>query len=63
MEVWFSILTRRVLRNGSFTSPRAVREAIDRFLEAYNQYAASFEWTKQTVFQAPLKKNYANLCR
>jgi len=40
VEVWFSILTRRVLRNGSFTSPRQVREAINRFLEAYNQDAA-----------------------
>lgn len=63
VEVWFSILTRRVLRNGSFTSPRQVREAIDRFLEAYNQDAAPFEWTKQVVHQAPLKKTYAELCK
>ncbi len=63
VEVWFSILTRRVLRNGSFTSPRQVREAIDRFLEAYNQEAAPFEWTKQVVHQVPLKKTYANLCK
>jgi transposase len=63
VEVWFSILTRRVLRNGSFTSPRQVREAIDRFLEAYNQDAAPFEWTKQVVHQSPLKKTYADLCK
>jgi len=63
VEVWFSILTRRVLRNGSFTSPRQVREAINRFLIAYNQDAAPFEWTKQTVSQAPLNKNYVDLCR
>ena len=61
VEVWFSILTRRVLRNGSFTSPRQVREAINRFLKAYNQDAAPFEWTKQVVHQTPLKKRYADL--
>ena len=63
VEVWFSILTRRVLRNGSFTSPQQVREAIDRFLEAYNQAAAPFEWTKQVVHPTPLKKAYADLCK
>ena len=63
VEVWFSILTRRVLRNGSFTSPQQVREAIDRFLEAYNQDAAPFEWTKQVVHQTPLNKKFANLCK
>ena len=63
VEVWFSILTRRVLRNGSFTSPKQVREAINRFLEAYNQAAAPFEWTKQVVHPTPLKKAYADLCK
>ena len=62
LEVWFSILTRRVLRNGSYTSPRQVRQAINRFLEAYNQDAAPFEWTKQVVYSEPLKKKYADLC-
>jgi len=63
VEVWFSILTCRVLRNGSFTSPRQVREAIDRFLDAYNQDAAPYEWTKQAVHSVPLNKKYADLCR
>lgn len=63
VEVWFSILTRRVLRNGSFMSPRAIREAINRFLEAYNRDAAPFEWTRQVVHPASLNKQYADLCR
>lgn len=63
VEIWFSILTRRVLRNGSFTSPQQVRAAIDRFLEAYNMQAAPFEWTKEVVHQAPLNKKYADLCK
>ena len=63
VEVWFSILSRRALRGASFTSPRQVREAIDRFVEAYNQEAAPFEWTKRIVHQVPLKTSYADLCK
>ena len=61
VEVWFSILSRRALRGASFTSPRQLREAIDRFVEAYNRDAAPFEWTQTSVHQAPLKSSYANL--
>jgi transposase len=49
IECWFSILSRRALRGASFTSPQQVREAIDRFIDAYNQNAAPFEWTKRDV--------------
>jgi len=63
VEIWFSILTRRVIRNGSFTSSQQVRTAIDRFLDAYNVQAAPFEWTKEVVHKAPLKKKYADLCK
>ncbi len=63
VEIWFSILQRRVLRSGSFTSPRALREAIDRFLEAYNERATPFEWTATTVAPVGLTKRYADLCR
>jgi transposase len=61
VEIWFSILQRRVLRNGSFTSPRALREAIDRFLAAYNEEATPFEWTAENVAPAGLAKRYADL--
>jgi transposase len=63
IEVWFGILTRQALRNASFTSPRQLREAIDRFVEAYNEQAAPFEWKKQQVFPKTLKPHYADLCR
>lgn len=43
IECWFSILSRRALRGASFTSPGEVREAIDRFITAYNKNAAPFE--------------------
>ncbi len=61
IEVWFSILSRRALQGASFTSPYEVREAIDRFIEAYNQNAAPFEWTKADVKQRPFVHSYADL--
>jgi transposase len=59
IEVWFSILTIGALRNGSFTSPQQVREAIDQFAEVYNQGAHPFQWTKEVVYQKKLKPYYA----
>jgi len=61
MEIWFSILTRQALRGASFTSPRQVREAIDRFLAAYNAQAAPFEWRKSVVRNVGLKQYYGHL--
>lgn len=63
IEIWFGILTTRVIRNGSFTSPRQVRQAIDKFTRAYGEDCAPFEWKKEKVHQVTLKKCYANLCR
>jgi hypothetical protein len=37
------------LAGASFTSPRQVRDQIDAFINAYNQSAHPFEWTKQVV--------------
>lgn len=62
IEIWFSILARQALRGASFTSPRQVREAIDRFILAYNEKAAPFEWRKKEVSAKGLKHNYSNLC-
>ena len=61
IEVWFSILWRQALRGASFTSPRQVRQAIDRFIEAYSEHAAPFEWTKEIVHNVQPKRCYAEL--
>lgn len=61
VEIWFSILTRQALRGASFTSPRQVRQAIDRFLAAYNAQAAPFEWRKRLVHNVGLTKYYGHL--
>ena len=51
----------RDLRGASFTSPRQVREALGRFIEAYNVEATPFEWRKTKVHLVSLKKTYADL--
>jgi transposase len=62
IEVWFSILTVRVLRGGSFTSPRELRGVIDRFTSAWCEDCSPFAWTKEEVHQVTLKRCYADLC-
>lgn len=61
VEIWFSILTRQALRGASFTSPKQVREAIDRFIAARNPTATPFEWRAQTVRPTPLRSSLAEL--
>lgn len=61
IEIWFSILTRRALRGASFISVKALRQAIDDFVNSYNADAAPFEWKKARVKQGTLKQYYADL--
>ena len=44
IELWFSILTRRVLKRGNFASTDALRERILAFIAYCNQAAAPFKW-------------------
>lgn len=63
VECWFSILSRQALAGVSFTSPKQLREAIDKFVEAYNEKATPFEWTKAVVHPTAPKSKYAYLCK
>lgn len=60
VEVWFSLLARYALRGASFISAKELRQAIDRFIVAYNPTAHPFEWTKEIVHPKPLKLHYSN---
>jgi len=62
VEIWFSLLARYALKGASFTSPKQLREAIDRFIAAYNPNAHPFEWTKRYVNPNSPKIHYADLC-
>ncbi|MBI4201365.1 MAG: hypothetical protein HY531_03625 [Chloroflexi bacterium] len=45
MEIWFSILSRRVIRRGIFPSVKALVQAIMHFIQRYNQEGQPFTWT------------------
>lgn len=45
IEIWFSILVRRVIRRGNFVSVEALRERILAFVEYFNRSAKPFRWT------------------
>jgi transposase len=45
IEIWFSILVRRVIRRGNFASVEALHERLDAFIDYFNQTAKPFKWT------------------
>ncbi|MHB0939318.1 MAG: IS630 family transposase, partial [Armatimonadota bacterium] len=48
IELWFSILVRRLLKRGSFTSVADLRQRILRFIDYFNRTLAKpFKWTYQ----------------
>ncbi len=45
IEIFFSILHRRLLKHGVFTSETDLAEQMLAFIETYNQTARPFKWT------------------
>ena len=46
VEIWFSILARRVLKRGSFTSTADLRQKLAAFIDYFNSTMAKvFKWT------------------
>jgi transposase len=46
VEIWFSILSRRLLKRGNFTSTEDLKQRILSFIEFFNQHLAKpFRWT------------------
>jgi putative transposase len=45
VEIFFSILYRRLLKHGMFTSEQDLAEQMLAFIETYNQTAKPFKWT------------------
>ncbi len=46
VEIWFSILTRKLLRRGSFSSQTDLKQQILNFIDYFNQkLARPFQWT------------------
>ena len=45
IEIFFSILWRRLLKHGIFTSEKDLAEQMLAYIETYNQTANPFKWT------------------
>ena len=46
IEIWFSFLSRDLLRRGSFTSKKDLRQKLFHYIRDYNRYRAHpFKWT------------------
>jgi transposase len=45
VELWFSIMERRLIRNGEFDSVDHLADRIIEFIKAYNRQAKPFRWT------------------
>jgi len=48
IEIWFSILVRKVIRRGNFSSRQDLKAKIEAFIEYFNKTMAKpFKWTYQ----------------
>jgi transposase len=47
VEAWFSVLTRKSVRRGSFDTVRALVRHIERYIAEWNTHPTPFVWTKE----------------
>lgn len=47
IEIWLSILVRKLLKRGSFTSVAELQAKVLAFIDSYNRSAKPFKWTYQ----------------
>lgn len=62
VEIWFGILSRKVLNGASFDNKESLSQAIVNFTEAYHQNAKPFVWKKRDVKGSQLRNTIINLC-
>ncbi len=46
VEIFFGIITRQAIRRGTFTDVADLEVAIRDYIDAYNDRAKPFQWTK-----------------
>jgi transposase len=61
VEIWFGIMTRKILRGSSFDSTEQLCGAIKNYIEAYNKSAEPFIWKKREVKGSQIKDTIHNL--
>jgi len=64
IEIWFSILQRRVLRLGSFDKASELEEAVRSFIDYWNRYEAHpFRWKFSGEFVESLRRSHGQVLR
>src|SRR5450432_2140803 len=61
IEIVFSLLQRKTLNGGSFQTKDQLREAIEAFIQRYNERAKPFRWRKREVKGSQLHNTIVNL--
>ena len=61
IEIWFGILSRKVLKGANHKSKEELRLSVESFIKAYNTTAQPFKWRKREVKGTQLKNTIANL--
>lgn len=61
VEIWFGILSRKVLRGASHNSKGDLKAAIEAFIAAYDQAKKPFKWRKREVKGTQIHDTIANL--
>ena len=60
VEIWFNIMSRKVLRGASFDTTSALTSAILGYIQAYNETAEPFVCKKREVSGSQIKDNISN---
>jgi transposase len=61
IEIWFGMVCRKVLRNGSFGSVEELEKALEDFIEVHNINPKPYKWRKREVKGSQLRDTLANL--
>lgn len=62
VEIWFGIFSRKVLRGASHDSKKDLKDAIEKYIQAYDENKKPFKWRKREVRASQIRNSIANLC-
>ena len=62
IEIWFGIMSRKVLRGASYNSKAELKDAIEKFIEGYSKNPHPFKWRKRDVKGSQIRDTISNLC-
>lgn len=61
IEIWFGIMSRKVLRGASHDNKAELKESIEKFIEGYSMNPKPFKWRKREVKGAQIRDTISNL--